>query len=63
MLRGNKERVIGQDQRLLVKDTSEYPLSAIGLLVFHEDGLEPIRGTAFLISPNLAMTCSHNCFN
>ena len=46
----------------MVRNTHEYPYSAIGLIIMYFNEI-PSYGTGFLIGPNLALTCAHNCYD
>ena len=52
------------DDRKLVSENmlKEFPYNTIGLLVSFFKGAK-FTGTAFLISPNLIVTATHNCFH
>ncbi|NLI70392.1 MAG: hypothetical protein GX364_05985 [Firmicutes bacterium] len=56
--------VIGTDDRLRIEETTEYPLNTVGYIesTYMEGGLY-YRGTAFLVSPYIALTCAHNVYD
>lgn len=56
--------VIGKDDRVRIEETTVYPFNTVGYLesTYMEEGLY-YRGTAFLVSPYIALTCAHNIYD
>ena len=45
-----------------VEELNKSPYSSIGLIIGEiEEEAEKFSGTGFLISPNIVLTCAHNC--
>ncbi|NLZ28763.1 MAG: hypothetical protein GX887_07350 [Firmicutes bacterium] len=56
--------VIGEDDRLRVEETTVCPFNTVGYIesTYMEEDLYS-RGTAFLVSPYIALTCAHNVYD
>ncbi|NQT21459.1 MAG: hypothetical protein HQ592_17270 [Planctomycetes bacterium] len=54
--------VINADDRVRITATTEYPYNTLCFAAF-EFGSLPYRGTAFLVSPYVAITAAHNVFD
>ncbi len=55
--------IIGSNDRQIVTNTQTMPFSAIAYIEIHYANGDSARGTAFMISPNVAMTAAHCLFN
>ena len=57
----------GADLRDIVPDSFKYPFSCVGLFIVKYPHMEKnkrvVRGTGFLIRPNLILTCAHNFYH
>lgn len=57
----------GADLRDIVPDSFIYPFSCVGMLRVKypkkEKDKNMVRGTGFLIKPNLILTCAHNFYH
>lgn len=54
----------GKDDRVRIEETTVYPFNTVGYIesTYMEGGLY-CRGTAFLVSPYIALTCAHNVYD
>lgn len=56
--------IIGDNNMQIVEDTTNWPYSAVAFIVVDWPGLFPsTRGTAFMISENVAATAAHNLYD
>ena len=56
-------QIIGDNDMQLIEDTTEWPYSAVAFIKVYWPNAETTRGTAFLISSNVAVTAAHNLYN
>lgn len=58
------ETIFGEDDRVRVTNTRQYPYSAIvRLSTNNDDGVDFYRGTGFLIAPDTILTSAHNIYD
>lgn len=56
--------IIGSDDRQVVEDTTNWPYSAVAYIAIDWPGLkDSTRGTAWMISKNVAVTAAHNLYD
>lgn len=56
--------IIGDNDLQLIEDTTDWPYSAVAFISIDWPGLKKsTRGTAFIISPNVAVTAAHNLYD
>ena len=56
-------QIIGNNDMELIEDTTEWPYSAVAFIKVYWPNAETTRGTASLISSNVAVTAAHNLYN
>lgn len=56
-------KILGEDNRIKVTDTTQFPYSAICYMEVQFEKGDPICGTAFMISKNIALTAGHMLYN